>query len=273
MELRVLGAVEAREVDRVLALGGPRQRARLGLLLLHANEPVSAERVALGLWGEEAPASAGNAVHVYVSRLRRALDDADRLVTTAAGYRLRLAPGELDAERFERLVTDGRSALGSGDAPRARKLLGAALALWRGPALAELSGVPFAQAESTRLEEQRLAAVEARVEADLMAGRHAELVGELQRLVAEQPLRERLHGLLMVALYRSGRQADALGAYRRARELLVERLGIEPTPELRRLHDAILRQDAELELQPGGPELRGSSIGPRRGRWWGVTGS
>jgi DNA-binding SARP family transcriptional activator len=204
MDFRVLGPVEARDADRVLALGGPRQRALVALLLLHANEPVSAERVALGLWGEEAPASAGNAVHVYVSRLRRALGDADRLVTTTAGYRLRLEPGELDADRFERLVTDGRGALGCGDAPRARELLGAALGLWRGPALAEVAGVPFAQAESTRLEEQRLAAVEARVEADLMAGRHAELVGELQRLVAEQPLRERMHGLLMVALYRSG---------------------------------------------------------------------
>ena len=179
------------------------------------------------------------------------------LVTTPAGYRLRVRPGELDAERFERRVADGPSTRWRRGAPSTRRReLREALELWRGPPLAELAAMPFAPAEIARLEEQRLAALEVRVEADLAAGRHAELVGELQRLTREHPWRERLHAQLMLALYRSGRQADALEAYRHAREVLVEELGIEPGAELHDLHEAILAQDPRLAAPPGGVPLR-----------------
>ena len=166
----------------------------LAFLLLHANEPVSAERLAVALWGEEASAGAARTVQVYVSRLRRALAEDELLTTSRAGYRLRVRAGELDLDRFERLVDDGRRALAAGRPNESGGLLREALELWHGPALADLAFEPFAQAEIARLEEQRLAAVEARVEADLAAGRTAELVPELQRLVGEHPLRERLHG-------------------------------------------------------------------------------
>jgi predicted ATPase/DNA-binding SARP family transcriptional activator len=255
MEFAILGPLEVRRDGRVLALGGGRPRALLAMLLLHANEPVSAERLAHGLWGEDAPAGAVRTVQVYVSRLRRALGDDELVVTTPAGYRLRVGPGELDAERFEQLVEDGRRALADRRADEAGGLLREALGLWRGPPLADLLYAPFVQAEIARLEEQRLAAMEERVEADLAAGRHAPLVGELQQLVAEHPLRERLHGQLMLALYRGGRQADALAAYRAARRVLVERLGVEPGPQLRALERSILDQDETVAppVQRAGP--------------------
>jgi predicted ATPase/DNA-binding SARP family transcriptional activator len=250
MEFRVLGPVEVRSAHGVVRLGGPRQRALVAMLLMHANEQVSAERLALGLWGENAPAGAHNTVQVYVSRLRKALGEDELLSTTSAGYRLRVRPGELDLERFERLVDDGGRALAAGRPQEARQLLRKALVLWRGPPLADLAFEPFAQREIARMDEQRLTAVEARVEADLDAGCHAELIAELQQLVGEHPLRERLRAQLMLALYRSGRQADALEAYRHAREVLVEQLGIEPGAELHDLHEAVLAHDPALDAPP-----------------------
>jgi DNA-binding SARP family transcriptional activator len=245
LEFGILGPLEVRADSRPVALGGARPRAVFAVLALHANQPVSAERLALALWGEDAPPSAVKTVQVYVA-LRKALEDPDALVTTPAGYCLRVRPGELDAERFERMVADGREALAAGRAEQAAAALRAALELWRGPPLAELASAPFAPAEIARLEEQQLAALEVRVEADLAAGRHAELIGELQQLTREHPWRERLHAQLMVALYRSGRQADALEAYRHAREVLVERAGTEPGAELRELQAAILAQRPDL---------------------------
>ena len=247
LEFGILGPLEVRADGRPVALGGARPRAVFAVLALHANQPVSAERLAVALWGEDAPPSAVKTVQVYVARLRKALDDPDVLVTTPAGYRLRVLPGELDAERFERRVADGRDALAAGRAEHAAAELREALELWRGPPLAELASAPFAPAEIARLEEQHLAALEVRVDADLAAGRHAELVGELQQLTSEHPWRERLHAQLMLALYRSGRQADALEAYQHAREVLVEQLGIEPGAELHDLHEAILAHDPALD--------------------------
>jgi WD40 repeat protein/DNA-binding SARP family transcriptional activator len=254
MEFRVLGPLEAFSERGKVELGGPKPRAVLGVLLLHANEPVSAERLAIALEGEDAGPSAPKRVQVHVSRLRKALGDGGILTRGPAGYRLRVRPGELDAERFRRLHEEGRRALTLGQTEHAAAMLHEALALWRGPPLAELDLDPLELTEVARLEEQRLAAVEACVEADLAAGRHAALVGELQQLVADNPARERLAGQLMLALYRCGRQAEALETYREARERLVQ-IGVEPGPELRRLQMAILRQDASLEAPPAVAEL------------------
>ena len=236
MDLRVLGPVEASVDERPVAIGAGKPRALLAMLGLNAGSPVSAERLIDGLWGERPPATAAKLVQVYVSQLRKALaasGDGAEIVTRGRGYELRLGTGDVDARRFERLVAEG--------APRD------ALALWRGPPLDDVAGEPFAAAEIRRLEELRLAAVELAIEHDLAAGRHMKVVSELEALVAEEPLRERLHAQRMLALYRSGRQAEALEAYRRARAALVEEIGIEPGPELRRLHEAILRQDPSLE--------------------------
>ncbi|MGH2943582.1 MAG: BTAD domain-containing putative transcriptional regulator, partial [Solirubrobacteraceae bacterium] len=234
---------------------GTKPRAVLAVLLLHANESVSAERLALALWGEDVGGSATKTVRVHVSRLRKALGDGDVITTTAAGYCLRVGPDELDADQFERLVEEGRRALAGGQAEYAAGILRDALAMWRGPALGELAFEPFAHAEVARLEEQRLAALEARIEADLAAGRHTELVAELQQLVGAHPTRERLAGHLMLALYRCGRQADALEVYRDARRVLITEIGVEPGPQLRGLQAAILRQDATLELDGGVPDM------------------
>jgi predicted ATPase/DNA-binding SARP family transcriptional activator len=253
MEFGILGPLEVRADGRVVELGGPKPRALLAVLALHANQPVTAERVAVALWGEDTPPRAVKTVQVYVARLRKALGDPEVLVTTPGGYCLRVAPGELDAERFERQVADGRRALAAGRGEDAAAELREALELWRGPPLAELASAPFGPAEIARLEEQHLAALEVRVEADLAAGRHAELVGELQQLTSRHPWRERLHAQLMLALYRSGRQADALEAYRHAREVLVEQLGIEPGAELHDLHEAILAHDPAIDAPPVTP--------------------
>ena len=247
MRFRILGPLDVEAEGRAVALGGAKPRAVLAVLLLHANEPVSAERLALALWGEDAPAGAVKTVQVHVSRLRKALAEPDVLTSTATAYTLRVRPGELDAHEFERLVAEGREALAAGDAERAAATLREALALWRGPPLDELASLPFAPPEIQRLEEQRLAALEARVEADLAAGRHAELVGELQRLTSRHPWRERLQRDLMLALYRCGRQAEALAVYRDTRRLLVDELGIEPSGELRRLEAQMLDHDPALE--------------------------
>src|SRR4051812_28750601 len=250
MEFGILGPLEVRANGHAVPLGGARPRAVFAVLALNANRPVSAERLTLALWGEEAPPSAVKTVQVYVARLRKALGDPDVLGTTPAGYRLRVRPGELDAERFESLVADGRQALAAGRGEDAAAALRVALELWRGSPLADVASAPFAPAEIARLEEQRLAALEVRVEADLAAGRHPELVAELGQLRTEHPWRERLHGQLMLALYRSGRQADALEAYRHAREVLVGQLGIEPGAELHNLQEAILAHDPGIDVPP-----------------------
>jgi WD40 repeat protein/DNA-binding SARP family transcriptional activator len=250
MRFQILGPLEVHGDTGALTLGGAKPRALLAVLLLHANEAVSAERLALALWGEDAPGGAVKTVQVHVSRLRKALGDPDVISTTSAGYCLNVRPDELDAERFERLVEDGRRALADGQPEHAASLLRKALTLWRGEPLGELALEPFARSETARLQEGRLAAIEARVEADLAAGRHADLVGELQRLVADNPLRERLAGQLMLALYRCGRQTEALVAYQAKRRVLISEIGVEPGPELRRLHQAILRHDASLETDP-----------------------
>ncbi len=232
-----------------MALSGNKLRGLLAVLLLHANKPVSAERLALALWGPDAPGGATKTVQVHISRLRRALGDADLIATLSAGYCLRVGLDELDVARFERLVQEGRRALADEQPGNAAALLREALSLWRGPALADLAAEPFAQAEIARLEEQHLAALEARVEADIAVGRHAELVGELRRLVAAHPTREHLAGQLMLALYRCGRQTDALEAYQDTRRVLVADAGVEPGPRLRELQQAVLRQDVTLQTR------------------------
>jgi WD40 repeat protein/DNA-binding SARP family transcriptional activator len=255
MEYRILGPLEVRTERGTVTLGGAKPRALLAVLLLHANEPVSGDQLAAALWGADAPNGAVRTVQVHVSRLRKALGDAGVVETTPAGYCLRVRPGELDAENFRRLVEDGRLALAAGDSEQAAARLREALTLWRGSPLAELAYEPFAQAEIARLEEQHLAALEARVEADLASGREAELIGELQHLVTAHPTRERLAGQLMLALYRCGRQAEALTAYDDVRRVLVDEIGVVPGRELRRLHEAILHQDPALERTAGAPPL------------------
>jgi len=269
MQFRILGPVEVVDDRGAVRLGGIKPRAVLAMLALHANEPVSAERLAIALWGEEAPATAIKTVHVHVSRLRRALGDADRIATTPAGYCLRVHTGELDVTQFEALVEAGRRALADGEAERAALVLRDGLALWRGPPLADLAFEGFAAAEIARLEDQRLTALETRIEADLVAGGHFALVGELQQLVIEHPQRERLAGHLMLALYRCSRQVDALEVFREVRRVLVAELGVEPGPELRRLQEAILRHDGALaEVAPVElpPELDARAAPPLAGR-------
>lgn len=257
MEFRILGPLEVLSDSGPLALGGIKPRALVAVLLLHANEPVHAERLALALWGEDVPPSALKTLQIYVSRLRKAFKEAGILATTPAGYRLRVRPGELDADRFARAVQDARGALAGGRAAEAAATLHDALALWRGAPLAELAFEPFAQAAISALEEQRLAAIEVRVDAELAAGLHAALVGELRQLAAAHPTRERFVCQLMLALYRSGQQVEALEYYRRARANLAAELGLEPGPELRELHQAILVQDPSLDASavPDAPAI------------------
>ena len=255
IEFRVLGPVQMVVGSRVLPLGGAKQRGLFALLLLERNRVVPRDRLVDSLWGDAPPASAANSIQVYVSKLRRLLDDADsdgktELVTEPPGYALRVPAGTLDAEEFERLLSEGRAALGSGAPDEAESLLAQALALWRGPALADLANEPFAQAEITRLEGLRLQALEARFDAMLALGRQADAVGELQALVSLHPLDERLRRQLMLALYRSGRQADALETYRTFRGVMSDELGLEPSAELRDLEQAILQQDATLGSTP-----------------------
>ena len=223
------------------------------MLLLHPNEVVPADRLIDELWGEDSPEDAAAALRVNVSRLRKALAQ-DVLTTRSPGYVIRVEPDELDLHRFERLVDEGRSLLARGLAADASERLRDALALWRGPALADFAYESFAQAAIARLEEIRLAAVELRIDADLALGRHDELVGEIEALVAEHPLREHLRMYLMTALYRSGRQAEALDAYQDARRALVDELGIDPSPALQELERAILRQDSSLDGEAPAPE-------------------
>jgi YVTN family beta-propeller protein len=246
VEFRILGPLEVVERDQPVLLGGPRQRALLAVLLLHRGQVVSTDRLIDEVWGERPPATAAKAVQVNVSSLRKALGDG-LLVTRGHGYLLQPELGQVDLDRFEALAAEGRQALGEGDARRAGDRLREALALWRGPPLADFAYEPFAQAATARLEEERLTALEDRIDADLELGRHAALVGELEALVREHPLRERLHAQLMLGLYRSGRQADALEHYQRARRRLIDELGIEPAPELQGLERAILNHDPALD--------------------------
>ena len=235
MDLRLLGPLEARLDNGPIELGPRKQRAVLAMLALEVERTVSVDRLVEGLWGESPPSSAPKMVQLYVSRLRRVLDgNGARIVTRGRGYELQLSEVAVDAVRFE-LLLDTR--------PRE------ALALWRGAPLADLADEPFAAVEIRRLEELRLRATELAIDADLAAGRHAEVIGELDALVVQEPLRERLRAQRMLALYRSGRQADALEAYRDARAALVE-LGIEPGEELHALHHAILEHDPRIAAPP-----------------------
>jgi DNA-binding SARP family transcriptional activator len=251
MEFRILGPVEVVSDGQAVALGPTKQRALLAILLLHVNEVVSRDRLLEDLWGERSPETAGTALHGYVSQLRKVLEPgsgAERriLITRAPGYLLELDPEQVDLKRFELLARRGKRELAAANADAAATTLREALSLWRGRPLAELSSVPFALAESLRLQELLVSTLEDRIEADLALGRHEELVGELESLVVEHPFRERLCGQLMVALYRCGRQAEALEVYRKTRRRLVEELGIEPGPALQELHQAILRHDEVL---------------------------
>jgi len=252
MEFRILGPIEVVEDGERLPLGGAKQRALLALLVLNADRVVASDRLIDALWGEAAPDGATHTLQVYVSQLRKALRmpastaSGDVLVTEGRGYVLHTR--EVDLYRFEETVESGRRALADGSPDEAARLLRQALDLWRGPTLADLALEHFAQPEIARIEERRLLATEDRIDADLALGRHAELVGELRGLTSEQPLRERLWGQLILALYRSGRQAEALQAYQEARRMLADELGIDPSQDLRRLEGAILRQDPELDL-------------------------
>ncbi|HEY2373023.1 MAG TPA: AfsR/SARP family transcriptional regulator [Gaiellaceae bacterium] len=246
IEFGLLGPLSVRTERGDVRLGGARQRSTLAILLLNAGQVVSVERLADDLYSGDAPATAVAQVQRQISDLRKALGAEARVETSPPGYVLRLDAHELDITRFERLLAQGTEALNRGDAASARSIFEEALALWRGRPLADLAGFGFAQAAAGRLEELRLVAVERRLQAELALGRHAEVVPTLEELTAEEPLREGLTGLLMLALYRSGRQADALAAYRALRTRLSTELGLEPAPELRSLETAILRQDTTL---------------------------
>jgi len=255
MDFRILGPLEiAADSGAAVPVGGGKEAALLAILLLHANEPVSISRLVDLLWDGTAPATAPKILQNAVSRLRRGIGD-DRLVTRGRGYQLRVEPGELDLDRFRRRLDEGRRFLGVGEAERASRVFGEALDLWSGPPLADFAGEPFARGEVERLEELRLGALTERIEAELAVGRHAEALTELEALVARNPLDERLRAQLMLALYRCGRQADALHAYQDARRALVDELGIEPGRALRGMEHAILNQDAALDLPPA-PALR-----------------
>ena len=252
MEFRILGPVEVIHGGQTLAVGGARARGVLAMLLLNANRVVSADRLAGELWPDLDPAKAAANLQVRLTELRRALraaGEAERLVTRPPGYVFGVAVNELDVLRFEQLAATGRAALAAGDAAAAARLLDDALALWRGPALADLGDLLFAVTERARLEDARLDAVESRVDALLACGRHQETIAELEELTAEHPLRERFWAQRLLALYRCDRQADALAAYREVRAVLVGQLGIEPGPELRQLEGRILRQDSRLEYR------------------------
>jgi DNA-binding SARP family transcriptional activator len=247
VEFCILGPLDVREGGRSLPLGGPKQRAVLALLVLNAGQVVSADRLIDLVWGEEPPDTVKTILQGYVSSLRKTLG-ADTIATRGPGYVLELGPATLDLHRFETLLGEAREASAVSDRATAGAKLREALALWRGPALADFVYEQFAQSPIVRLEELRLTALEDRVDADLALGRHGQLVGELEALVSEHPLRERLRGQLMLALYRSGRQAEALDAYREARRVLIDELGIDPSPALQELEKAILRQDPALDL-------------------------
>ena len=250
MEFRILGPLELSDEGKVLPLSGSKQRALLAILLLHANQVVSSDRLVDELWGDEPPDSGLTALQVRVSRLRKALGNGGAAIKTCPpGYVIKLEPEQLDLHSFERLVGKADGA----EPGVASEWLREALGLWRGPALGDFTDDAFPQAAIRRLEEVRMVALERRIEADLALGRHADLVPEVRELVAEHPLRERLRAQLMLSLYRSGRQAEALELYQETRRALIEELGIEPGTSLQELERAILRQDPALELAAAPP--------------------
>jgi DNA-binding SARP family transcriptional activator len=245
LDFRILGPFQVID-GQPLSLGGPRQRAVLALLLLHRGEAISSDRMIDELWGEHPPPTVGKAIHVYVSNLRKVVGEGV-LLTRDGGYQLEVQPDQVDAHRFDDLVFRGREALERGYPLVARHRLRDALTLWRGRPLSDFSYHQFAQPEIARLEESRLAALEDRIQADLAVGGHFALVPELETHVRSHPGRERLWGQLMVSLYRSGRQADALERYRRARRILIDEFAIEPGRELKEIERAILTQDPTLD--------------------------
>ena len=271
IDYRLLGPLEVTAGGHALDVGGPKQRALLAILLLHANQPVPRDVLIEQLWGESPPAGPDHAVEVYVWRLRKTLDPvagSPCVLTRAGGYLLRAAPEQVDLVRFERLAHDGQRSLAEGQADRAAGKFREALALWRGPPLADFRGEAFAQARITGLEKLRAEVAEDRIEADLALGQHARVVGELEAIVASRPLRERPYQQLMVALYRCGRQADALAVYQDARRTLVDELGIEPGQQLRQLERAILQQDPSLELPTRRAAARAVVPPPGTARAW-----
>jgi basic membrane lipoprotein Med (substrate-binding protein (PBP1-ABC) superfamily)/DNA-binding winged helix-turn-helix (wHTH) protein len=274
VDYRLLGPLEVVDGDRRVDLGGARQRALLILLLLHRNQVVSTERIVEELWSGDQPRTAHQIVRVYVSQLRKALepgrgdDDPRILLTHGAGYMLRAPPGEVDLDRLDRLRADSRELVAQGEADRAAASLREALALWRGPALHDVVYENFAQHEAKRLEELRLVTLEDLFDAVLAAGDDAAAVADLEALVAENPLRERLRGQLMLALYRAGRQAEALAVYAEGRRLLVDELGLEPAAGLSELQARILRHDPELESSPRPVFSRPPARSRARSRLW-----
>jgi DNA-binding SARP family transcriptional activator len=263
-DFRILGSLEVVHEGRPVDVPGTRQRELLAILLLHAGEVVSTDRLIDDLWQSRPPEAGATALRVRVSQLRRALGPAGALLQTRSpGYVMALAPGQLDLWRFERLVDHGHRAFTGGDAAAAADDLREALALWRGPPLADFSYMSFAQGAIVRLDELRLTAIELRMDAELALGHHSRLTAELQALVRDNPLRERLWGHLMLALYRSGRQAEALGAYREARRRLVDEIGLEPGPALRELERRILAQDEGLAGAAADPTAAVAPAHPR----------
>ena len=262
MEFRVLGSIEVVENGGgPIALGGPKQRAVLAHLLLRANHLVPTDVLIDEVWGEEPPETVRNALQSYASHLRKALG-AERVEGSRAGYILRAETSELDAVRFQSLLRDARRLLPI-DAKAAVGAFDHALDLWRGPAFGDLATEASLRSEAARLDDLRLAALEERIDAQLTVGELGEVIGELESLTARHPLRERFWEQLMLALYRTGRQGEALGAYQRAREILADELGIDPSPELRKLHERILAQSPDLD--PGGEPLRGYRLLERVG--------
>ncbi len=261
VEYRILGPLEVLEEGRPLALGRLKERTVLAVLLLHANEFVSRERLIDELWGVSPPPTARKAVNVYISKLRKTLtvNGGDPIATADGGYRLAVDPDHLDADRMRSLVTRARDEMARGESETASRLLREALALWRGPPLAGLSLESVGRDEVAQLDELRLTVLMDRIDCDLAQGRHEHVLGELQVLVREHPLRERLRAQQMLALYRADRQADALDAYQQARRDLIDELGIEPSESLQRLQQAILRHDPALEAPAGTAAANGAA--------------
>lgn len=255
-EYRILGPVEVIRAGTKVSIEAPRQRAVLAALLLEANRVVSVERLISQVWGDFPPRRARNTVHSLVLRLRRALTPGHRtsdhqvLTTRWPGYRLQIEPGQLDLNRFENVAASGRTALSAGETATAAATLRQALGLWRGEPFADAAGVRLHEVEAARLRERWTQTLEERIEADLALRRHGDLIAELPTHIAENPLRERLYGQLMLALYLAGRQAEALDVYQLLRRRLIEELAVEPDPAVRRLHQQILAHDPVLDVVP-----------------------